>query len=210
MSDLAPKVLEISQKPEHPYHSDAELVRRSVGGDMDAFDEIMREHQETVYRVALRFVKNDVEAQDVAQDALLNVYRKLHTFKGNSALGSWIYRIAVNTALMRLRKRKRRSEVALENVAPDEEHETEYHEFRSVWHQRGDEAAENRELRMKITEAVEELEPKYQTVFTLKEFEDLSLQEIADELDISVPAVKSRLHRARLHLRTILTRYLEA
>lgn len=209
MSELAPKVIEIAESPEHPYHSDAELVRRSVEGDMQAFDEIMREHQETVFRVALRFVKNETEAQDVAQDALLNVYRKLHTFKGNSALGSWIYRIAVNTALMRLRKKKRRSEVALENVAPDEEHETEYQEFRSMWHQRGDEAAENKELRKKIAEAVEELEPKYQTVFTLKEFEDMSLQEIADELDLSVPAVKSRLHRARLHLRTILTRYLE-
>ncbi len=209
MKELAPKVIEISQDPEHRYYTDAELVRRSVEGDAEAFDTIMREHQEQVYRVAMRFVKNETEAHDVAQDALLNVYRKLHTFKGNSALGSWIYRIAVNTALMRLRKKKRRSEVALANVAPDEEHETEYQEFRSMWHQRGDEAAENKELRRKIAEAVEELDPKYQTVFTLKEFDDMSLKDIADELDLSVPAVKSRLHRARLHLRTLLNRYLE-
>jgi RNA polymerase sigma-70 factor (ECF subfamily) len=191
----------------HPYQQDATRVQRSLDGDMAAFDEIMREHQETVFRVAMRFVKNEVEAQDVAQDAFLNVFRKLHTFKGDAALGSWIYRIAVNTSLMRLRKRRRRGEVALENVAPSEEHESEYHDIRSNWHLRGDEVAENRELRQKILEAVESLEPKYQGVFVLKEFEGYSLQEIADEMDLSVPAVKSRLHRARLHLRTLLERY---
>lgn len=208
MTEVTENVLEIAETPDHPYAEDALLVKRSIEGDTDAFDQIMREHQDTVYRVALRFLKNEIEAQDVAQDALLNVYRKLHTFKGNSALGSWIYRVAVNTALMRLRKKKRRSEVALDNVAPSEEHETEYQDLRSMWHRRGDEVAENRELRRKIMEAVELLEPKYQAVFALKEFDGLSLKEISDELDISVPAVKSRLHRARLTLRASLERYL--
>ena len=192
---------------ENPYYADAVLVRRSIGGEIAAFEEIVKAHQETVFRVAMRFVKNEVEAQDVTQDTFLNVFRKLHTFKGNSALGSWIYRVAVNTSLMRLRKKRRRSEVALENVSPAEEHQVENHDLRSAWHVRGDEVAETNELRAKIVEAVELLEPKYQSVFVLKEFDGLSLQEIAQDLDLSVPAVKSRLHRARLHLRATLEGY---
>lgn len=192
------------------YPEDAELVTRSLNGDVTAFEEIVKEHQETVFRVAMRFVKNETDANDVAQDAFLNAFRKLHTWKGNAALGSWLYRITVNTALMRLRKSRRRGEVALEGINPAEQHETEYREFVNSWHPRGDEVVENKELREQIVAAVNELEPKYQTVFKMKEFEERSLLEIADELDLSVPAVKSRLHRARLHLRATLERYVHA
>ncbi len=189
------------------YPEDAELVTRSLNGDVAAFEEIVTAHQETVFRVAMRFVKNETDANDVAQDAFLNAFRKLHTWKGNAALGSWLYRITVNTALMRLRKNRRRSEVALEGINPAEQHETEYREYVNAWHPRGDEIVENKELRDQILAAVELLEPKYQKVFKMKEFEEMSLQDIADELDLSVPAVKSRLHRARLHLRATLERY---
>jgi len=199
-----------TETPNPDYAQDAILVQRTLDGDYAAFEEIVRQHQETVFRVAMRFVKDETEAQDVTQDAFLNAFRKIHTFKGNAALGSWLYRIAVNTSLMRLRKKRRRSEIALENVHPHQSSEGDLLEFRSVWHERGDEQAEKKELRGKIQEAVDGLAPKYQNVFVMKEFDGLSLEEIGDELTLSIPAVKSRLHRARLHLRASLEPYVMA
>ncbi|MEZ4460258.1 MAG: sigma-70 family RNA polymerase sigma factor [bacterium] len=192
------------------YARDAELVRRTLAGDLDAFDVIVREQRDTVYRVAMRFVKNDSEADDVVQDTFMNAFRKLDSFKGDAALGSWLYRIGVNTSLMRLRKKKRRSEVSMEamTVAGELPMAT-FDDARSARPLRGDEAVEKNELREKIMEAVEELEPKYQNVFVLKEFEGLSLEEIGESMSLSVPAVKSRLHRARLHMRATLERYVE-
>ena len=162
-------------------------------------------NQDMVFRVAMRFMKNEVEAQDVAQDAFLNAFRKLDSFKGNSALSSWLYRVTANTALMRLRKKRRRGEVALEGLIPTQE--TSQYTLQFSWQERGDEEVEKKELRQKINEAVEELEPKYQDIFVLKEVEGLSLQEIAETHSLSVPAVKSRLHRARLSLRASLEKY---
>ncbi|WP_168210952.1 RNA polymerase sigma factor [Persicimonas caeni] len=188
--------------------TDEELVEWAQQGEYAAYEEIVRRYQDKAFRLAFSLMKNETDAQDVVQEAFLNMYRKLDTFKGQSAFGSWMYRVVVNAALMRLRKKKRRSEV------PVSDEETEFREddyyVASVpeWRVRADEAAENRELRQKIIEAVDELPPKYQTVFLLKEVEGLPLKEIADVLDLSVGGVKSRLHRARLHLRATLEPYL--
>lgn len=194
--------------PAQRFAADSDIVQRTLKGDAAAFDQIVREYRETVFRVAMRIVKNEEEAQDVTQDAFMNAYRKLDSFKGDAALSSWIYRIAVNTALMRLRKKKRRAEVSMEGLPISDEMDFVWTDL-SAHNLRGDEAAENKELRGKIAAAVEELEPKYKDVFVAKELDGLSLQEIADEMDLSVPAVKSRLHRARLSLRVSLERYVE-
>jgi len=193
----------------HRYAADSEIVVRTLNGDMEAFDTIVREYRDTVFRVAMRIVKNEEEAQDVTQDAFMNAYRKLDTFKGDAALSSWIYRIAVNTALMRLRKKKRRAEVSMESLPISDSMDYVWSDL-SAQTSRGDEVAENKELRKKISEAVNELEAKYKDVFVAKEIDGMSLQEIAEEMDLSVPAVKSRLHRARLSLRVSLERYVEA
>lgn len=189
---------------------DLELVAAAVGGDFDAFEQLVTRYQDKAYRLAWSFVKDDDLAADVVQDAFLNVYRKLDTFQGNSKFSSWIYRVVVNAALMKLRKKKRRSEVQLDALGPtfldDGTHATTV----SQWSVRGDEAALNAELREQITAAIDELEPKYQSVFLLKEIEGLSLEEISEVMDLSVPAVKSRLHRARLFLRATLEGYLTA
>src|SRR5690554_3103432 len=182
--------------PAQRFAADSDIVQRTLKGDAAAFDQIVREYRETVFRVAMRIVKNEEEAQDVTQDAFMNAYRKLDSFKGDAALSSWIYRIAVNTALMRLRKKKRRAEVSMEGLPISDEMDFVWTDL-SAHNVRGDEAAENKELRGKIAAAVEELEPKYKDVFVAKELDGLSLQEIADEMDLSVPAVKSRLHRDR-------------
>lgn len=187
---------------------DRELVELAVGGDYNAFEQIVRRYQDKAYRLAWSMVKDDDLAADVVQDAFLNVYRKLDTFQGNSKFSSWIYRVIVNAALMKLRKKKRRSEVALEALGPTFLDDTHHNVDIPQWQVRADKAALNQELREQIVEAVDELEPKYQTVFLLKEVEGLSLEEIGEVMDLSVPAVKSRLHRARLYLRATLDGYL--
>jgi RNA polymerase sigma-70 factor (ECF subfamily) len=200
--------MELNTQNPHRYAADSEVVMLALNGNMQAFDTIVREYRETVFRVAMRIVKNEEEAEDVTQDAFMNAYRKLDTFKGDSALSSWIYRIAVNTALMRLRKKKRLAEISYEGLQS-----TDAVDF--LWNEadhkvdRGDDIAESKELRGQIAMAIEELEPKYKDVFVAKEVDGLSLQEIADEMDLSIPAVKSRLHRARLSLRVSLERYVE-
>lgn len=186
---------------------DLRLVDAALEGDYSAFEEIVERYQDKAYRLAWSMMKDDSDANDVVQDAFLNVYRKLDSYNGDAAFSSWIYRIIVNTALMRLRKQKRRSEISMDELGPsflDDGH----HAFTvPEWRVRADEAVENRELREQILEAIDDLEPKYQSAFVLKEIEGLSLKEIGDILDLTVPAVKSRLHRARLYLRASLERY---
>lgn len=187
---------------------DPELVSRAVDGDYQAFETIVERYQDRAYRLAWSLVKNDDEARDVLQDAFLNVFRKLDTFQGDAKFSSWLYRVVVNAGLMRLRKTKRRSEIPLDEFGPSFM-DSGHHESKApAWDTRGDKVVENSELREKILEAVDELEEKYQTVFLLREMEDLELKEIAEILDITVPAVKSRLHRARLYLRATLEPYL--
>lgn len=188
--------------------SDEELVARAQSGEYDAYEEIVRRYQDKAFRLAFSLMKNETDAQDVVQEAFLNMYRKLDTFKGQSQFGSWMYRVVVNAALMRLRKKKRRSEVPVDDDEGEFREDDYYVASVPEWRVRADEAAENRELRQKIIEAVDELPPKYQTVFLLKEVEGLPLKEIAEVVDLSVGGVKSRLHRARLHLRATLESYL--
>ncbi len=188
--------------------TDDELVKQAVAGDYDAFEAIVDRYHDKAYRLAFSLVKDDDEAQDVVQEAFLNVYRKLDTFKGESQFGSWIYRVVVNAALMRLRKVKRRSEIGMEDAGPSISEDEGAFSNRPSWRVHADEAAENLELREQILSAVDELNPKYQAVFILREVEDLSLAEIADVLDLTEGAVKTSLHRARLHLQAALEPYL--
>lgn len=187
---------------------DEDLVTLAQDGDYAAYEEIVRRYQDKAFRLAFSLTKNDAEAQDVVQEAFLNMYRKLDSFKGDSKFGSWMYRVVVNAGLMRLRKRRRLSEVPVDDESfnlPEAEY---YGGSAPQWRVQADEAVENQELRQQIIEAVDELPPKYQTVFLLKEIEGLKLSEIAEVLDLSVGGVKSRLHRARLHLRATLGPYL--
>jgi RNA polymerase sigma-70 factor (ECF subfamily) len=188
--------------------SDDRLVEWAQDGAYGAYEEIVRRYQDKAFRLAFSLMKNESDAQDVVQEAFLNMYRKLDTFEGKSAFGSWMYRVVVNAALMRLRKKKRRSEVQVDDEEGDFPEDEYYVTSAPEWRLRADEAAENSELREKIIDAVGELAPKYQTVFLLKEVEGLSLKEIAGVLDLSVGGIKSRLHRARLHLRATLESYL--
>ena len=189
--------------------SDAELVERALDDDYRAFEALVVRYEEQFHRLAWSYMESESEAQDVVQSSFLKIYRKLDTFRGDAKFKNWAYRIVINTALSRIRKQKSRSEVALEDVSPDfDEHEELATTSIAEWRVRADEAVENRELRQKIVEAVNELEPKYKSAFLLYEVEGLSLDEISEVVELTVAGVKSRLHRARLHLRATLERYI--
>jgi RNA polymerase sigma-70 factor (ECF subfamily) len=188
--------------------SDDELVDRATDGQWTAFEQLVRRYQEQFFRLACGYFDTEADAHDVVQDAFLKIHENLESFRGDAQFKSWAYRIVVNTALSRLRKQKRRGEVALENVGPRVGDDDEPVVTLASWRSRADEIAEDRELRKRIVDAVAELEPKYKSVFLLYEVEGLSIAEITEVVDLSVPGVKSRLHRARLTLRATLERYL--
>jgi RNA polymerase sigma-70 factor, ECF subfamily len=185
---------------------DRELVERAQRGDGGAFAMLVERHQRQLYRLALRMTGSEADAQEVLQEAFLNAYQKLPLFRGEAQFSSWLYRIAANSALMRLR-RKRRAPDAL----ADQPLELQGPRFsaegfldpspRGDWSQRADEKMMDRELGSAIDQAVAGLPDDYRTVFLLKDVDGLSNEDIAGALDLTVPAVKSRLHRARLALR---------
>lgn len=188
--------------------SDAELVEMANEGRWPAFEMLVERYQDQFFRLACGYFDNEADAQDVVQLAFLKIHRHLEGFRGDAQFKNWAYRIVINTALSRLRKQKRRGEVALETSMPAVEHDSEPVATLASWGRRADEVAENRELRRHIIDAISQLESKYKSVFLLYEVEGLSIEEITEVVDLSVPGVKSRLHRARLFLRATLERYL--
>jgi len=184
--------------------TDLDLVARLQKGDKPAFREIVRRHQDKVYRLALRLTRDDARAQDAVQDAFLQVFRKIGQFQEQSAFTTWLYRITVNAALMRMRTERRHHETSLEDASPRYNDSGEIAEPIDDWSTAVDDEASNRELADYAAHAVDQLPETYRSVFVLRELEDLSTEEVAEILDLTVPTVKTRLHRARLALRKAL------
>jgi RNA polymerase sigma-70 factor, ECF subfamily len=180
------------------------LVAQAKAGDQNAFGELVNRYERKIYRLAKNITRNDEDAEDVLQDAFLKAYSHLDNFKGDSKFYTWIVRIAVNEALMRLRKRKTDRSVPLDEPM-DLGEETVNREI-AVWEDNPEQRYSKEEWRHILDEAVESLKPDFRTVFVLRDIEELSTEETAEALGISVPAVKSRLLRARLALREKLTR----
>jgi len=180
------------------------LVAQAKAGDQNAFAELVNRYERKIYRLAKNITRNDEDAEDVLQDAFLKAYTHLDNFKGDSKFYTWIVRIAVNEALMRLRKRKTDRTVPLDEPVELGE-ETVQREI-AVWEDNPEQQYSQEEWRRILDEAVDELKPDFRTVFVLRDIEELSTEETAETLGISVPAVKSRLLRARLALREKLTR----
>jgi RNA polymerase sigma-70 factor (ECF subfamily) len=180
------------------------LVAQAKAGDQNAFAELVNRYERKIYRLAKNITRNDEDAEDVLQDAFLKAYTHLDNFKGDSKFYTWIVRIAVNEALMRLRKRKTDRSVPLDEPV-DLGEETVAREI-AVWEDNPEQQYSQEEWRRILDEAVESLKPDFRTVFVLRDIEELSTEETAETLGISVPAVKSRLLRARLALRERLTR----
>ena len=161
-----------------------------------------------IYSLAMSILKNESDAEEAAQDVFLTVVQKAHTFKGNSALYSWIYRICVNTCLMRLRGKRRGETVSIEDFMPVFTEDGMHASLIDDWSKEVERKALDKELGQVIKRFTGNLSEKYRVVFVLSDVEGLSNEETAQVLGLTVPAVKSRLHRARLYLREQLARYL--
>lgn len=190
--------------------TDEQLVAQAQLGDLTAFETLVERHEEKLYRLAMRLLRNDTDAREVLQDAFLSAWQKLGEFAGRAQFGSWIYRVTLNTALMLLRSRRRRPTVSVEDVpeaAVDEALATGDQHGASDWTRRPDEQLQSEELKEHIKTALDQLPEILRVVFVLRDVEELSTEETADALGITPQAVKTRLHRARLALRAAITEY---
>jgi RNA polymerase sigma-70 factor (ECF subfamily) len=181
------------------------FVQAAKSGDIAAFDELVRRYERNVFRIAQHITQNREDAEDVVQDAFLKAYQNLNQFQGNSKFYTWLVRIAVNEALMKLRRRK-----SSKTVSMDQEVETEEGTMpREVadWSPNPEQLYNQSELKDILGRTIQGLPASFRTVFVLRDVEGLSTEETAEMLDLSVPAVKSRLLRARLQLRERLNKY---
>jgi len=181
------------------------LVARAREGDTRAFGELVRRYEGKIFRLAQHITQNREDAEDVLQETFLKAYEHLDQFKGDSKFYTWIVRIAVNQALMKLRRRKTDKSVSLDETI-DTGEDTITREI-AAWDEDPEQRFSREELGEILDSAVDSLEPPYRSVFVLRDIEELSTEETAEALNLSVPAVKSRLLRARLQLREKLTRY---
>jgi RNA polymerase sigma-70 factor (ECF subfamily) len=179
---------------------DADLIRRAQQGDSEAFATLFHTHKMRIYSLCLRMTNNAAEAEDLAQDAFLQVFRKLATFRGDSALSTWLYRIAVNTVLMHFR-RKTPCRVSLDEPVRNQD------DSRSMRREYGtrDGRLDSAVTRVALTRAISELPEGYRAIFLLHEVDGYQHREIAQLLGCSVGNSKSQLHKAKLKIRDFLS-----
>ncbi len=184
--------------------SDKQLVAEAKAGNHQAFEKLVERHEDKVYGLALRMMGNEADAEDVLQDTFLSAYKALKNFKEKAAFSTWLYRLATNAALMKLRKKKGDKTIPLDEQMAEFVPNPEIRD----WSAAPDSILEGKELKEIMEQAIQSLPDMYRAVFLLKDVERLRNNEIASILNISVSAVKSRLHRARLHLRKLIGQYL--
>jgi RNA polymerase sigma-70 factor (ECF subfamily) len=183
---------------------DSEVVKRAQQGDSDAFATLFHAHKARIYSVCLRMTNNAAEAEDLTQDAFLQVFRKIATFRGDSAFSTWLHRIAVNTVLMHFRK-KSLSQVSLDEPYSNSDGAKIRREYGTK-----DNRLAGCVDRVALASAIKELPPGYRTIFLLHEVEGYEHQEIAEMLGCSVGNSKSQLHKAKLRIRELLAKAPEA
>lgn len=187
-----------------PTLTDRELLPRLRAGEEQAFEAFARRFCDPMYYVARRLLRNEEDTRDVVQDAFLQAFRSLHKFEGRSELKTWLHRIVVNAALMKLRGRKNQPERSIDDWLPrfaaDEHHLVEPACFDS----RLEEMLQKRELRTAVLEAIDKLPAIYRTVVLLRDIEEVDTEETARLLDVGEGVVRTRLHRGRQALRTLL------
>jgi RNA polymerase sigma-70 factor, ECF subfamily len=184
---------------------EAPIVAQARLGNTGAFNELLRRYERKIFRLALHITQNREDAEDVLQESFLKAYEHLDQFQGQSKFYTWIVRIAVNQALMKLRKRKSDRSVSLDETI-DTGEDNLSREI-AAWDENPEQKYSRDELQRILTSAIDGLAPIYRAVFVLRDIDGLSTEEAAEALELSVPAVKSRLLRARLQLREKLTRF---
>jgi RNA polymerase sigma-70 factor (ECF subfamily) len=183
---------------------EAALLARLRAGDEAAFEELVRTHGARLLGVARRFMATEEDAREVVQEAFISAFRALASFKGEAKLSTWLHRITVNTALMKLRARRRRPEESIDDLLPSFKADGHHLEQFQSWAEPADEAIARAERREQVREAIARLPEGYRSVLLLRDIEERDTQEVADRMGISANAVKIRLHRARQALRTLL------
>lgn len=184
---------------------EAQLVSAAKGGDTHAFEELVNRYERKIFRLGMNITQNKEDAEDVMQDAFLKSYQNLDRFQGDSRFYTWLVRIAVNEALMKLRKR-RPNQVSLDEPLTDDGIDSVFREIED-WGPSPEKKFAQTELNEILNAVIGELDPIFRVAFLLRDVEGLSTEETAQILGISVAAVKSRLLRARLKLRQRLNKY---
>lgn len=186
--------------------SEIELVKKAKQGDKKAFAKLVSDYSERIYNLALRILRNREDAEDVLQETFLTVLQKLNTFDGRSNFFTWIYRIATNASLMKLRKKK----LVFTELTDNPEMGQRFEDQVFVdWSQDPSMNIQNREIKKIIDQAINELSDIYRTVFILRDIEQLSIRDTSKILNITEENVKIRLRRARLFLRDRISQYYE-
>jgi RNA polymerase sigma-70 factor, ECF subfamily len=185
------------------------LIARILAGEVDLFHELVRPYEKLVYVTIFTMVRNEADAEDGAQEVMVNAFRHLKSFRGDAKFSTWLVTIAMNEARQRLRKANLAATDSL-----DEEKEERDGDFTPAvltdWREIPSEALEKKEMREKLRAAVEQLPPIYREVLVLRDLEELNQEETASALGINVSLVKVRLHRARMMLQKLLAPYLKA
>jgi RNA polymerase sigma-70 factor (ECF subfamily) len=190
------------------HHIEWELMRLTAEGDMTAFKELVDKYQRAVINLAYRFLGSREEAEDIAQEVFLKVYKAAKRYKPEARFATWLFRITNNTCLNELRQRKRKQEISLEPSSDHSEKDFTM-DVPAPEETRPDIQLEREERNQIIQKSLETLPPNQRMAFILKRFEGLSYQEIAEVLNTSVSAVESLLFRAKQNLRTVLSPYVK-
>ncbi len=185
------------------------LAKKIIKGDIEAFDRFVEIYQKKIYALAYNLTHNQMDAQDVTQEVFLTIFRKAHTFQGKSAFSSWVYRVALNAVYMKLRSRKKDQSISVEDAFPSFNGAGYHQEVIRDWSESAESLMFSNETKNVIQNAVDQLPEKEKIAFILRDVEELSTEEAAQALDLTISAVKSRLHRARLILRKKLAGYFE-
>jgi RNA polymerase sigma-70 factor (ECF subfamily) len=187
--------------PRKAIDPDAALVEQLRREDAGAAEALVNAYGDRVYRLAIRITGNGSDAEEVVQDALWTVVRKIDTFRGDSAFGSWLYRIVANAAYQKVRGQRRRTEISLDDVLPPFREDGKHAAAIVDWSPRVDDPSRQTDLRIVLTAAMDALPEDSRTAVVLRDIEGFSTAEVAEMLGLSVANVKTRVHRARLFLR---------
>ncbi|MBN2406281.1 MAG: sigma-70 family RNA polymerase sigma factor [Elusimicrobia bacterium] len=186
---------------------DEALVEKARKGDKEAFTKIVERYEKKIYNLAFRISGNAEDASDILQETFMQLLKKIDTFKGESKFSTWLYRIATNTALMKKRKDKKRPSVSIDKPLLTSRGSEITRQLKDDWAENPIDIVENKELKKVLNKAIDSMHPEYRIPLILRDINGLSNEEVSNILDVSVAAVKSRVHRARLYLRSELSGY---
>ncbi|MCM8803720.1 MAG: sigma-70 family RNA polymerase sigma factor [Candidatus Omnitrophica bacterium] len=185
--------------------NEIELVERAKTGDTKAFEELVKKTQDKIYNLGIKFFGNKEDAADLLQETYIKAYESLPSFEGRSSFSTWLYRIATNFALMKLRKEKYKK-ISIDEIKKRVDGTYDRNDL-SDWKDNPYFHYRNEELKEILSSAIDSLPLKYKTIFILHDIEGLSVEEVAKILSLSIPTTKTRIHRSRLYLREKLSDY---